>query len=93
MDIALARILLSITFGIIIGLIMAYLFREQEAKRAAQLMESGLFDQKPNIRPAVWVVFLLLLAVLIVGTLQVRLLTATWLMSRTLSAASNARPP
>jgi uncharacterized membrane protein YraQ (UPF0718 family) len=79
MDIAIARIVLSIAFGITIGLIMARVFREDEAKRVAELADSGLFDQKASIKPAVWIVFLLLVSVLIVGTLQVSLLTATWL--------------
>jgi uncharacterized membrane protein YraQ (UPF0718 family) len=79
MDIALARIILSIGFGILIGMIMAYLFRADEAQRAASLVDSGLFDKAAHIRPAVWVVFLLLIAVLITGTLQVNLLTTTWL--------------
>ena len=79
MDIAIARIVLSITFGILIGLIMAWVFRQEEAKRAAKMAASGMFDQKAAIRPAVWVIFILLVAVLIVGTLQVSLLTTTWL--------------
>ncbi|MGW8249745.1 MAG: permease [Anaerolineales bacterium] len=79
MDIALARIVLSIGFGILIGLIMAYVFRVDEAQRTAALVDSGLFDQTARIRPAVWVVFLLLVAVLIIGTLQASWLTSTWL--------------
>lgn len=77
-DIALARIILSIVFGIGIGMIMAWVFREQEAERAQEMADNGLFDQQATIKPAVWVVFLLLFAVLIVGTLQVDLLTNTW---------------
>jgi uncharacterized membrane protein YraQ (UPF0718 family) len=79
MDIAIARIVLSIAFGILIGLIMAWVFRQEESQRAAKMAASGMFDQKAAIRPAVWVVFILLVAVLIVGTLQVSLLTTTWL--------------
>jgi hypothetical protein len=79
MDIAIARIVLSIAFGIAIGLIVAWYFREDEARRTAELSATGLFDQKVTVKPAIWVVFLLLVAVLIVGTLQVSLLTATWL--------------
>jgi uncharacterized membrane protein YraQ (UPF0718 family) len=79
MDIAIARIILSITFGIAIGLIMARVFREDEAVRFAQLADSGIFDQKAVVKPAVWVVFILLVAVLIVGTLQAHLLTTNWL--------------
>jgi uncharacterized membrane protein YraQ (UPF0718 family) len=72
MDIAVARILLSIIFGIAIGLIMAAVFKD------SQVTDSGLFDQRAQIKPAVWVFFGLLLAVLIVGTLQVDVLTRTW---------------
>jgi hypothetical protein len=79
MDIAFARIVLSIAFGIAIGLIMARVFREDEAIRMAELADSGLFDQKVSVKPAIWIVFLLLVAVLIVGTLQASLLTSTWL--------------
>jgi uncharacterized membrane protein YraQ (UPF0718 family) len=78
MDIALARVFLSILFGIGIGMIMAWVFRAEEARRAAEMADSGLFDQKAAIKPAVWQAFLLLVAVLIVGTLQVPLLTGTW---------------
>jgi uncharacterized membrane protein YraQ (UPF0718 family) len=76
MDIALARIVLSIIFGISIGWIMAWLFRGEESKRAAEI--TGLFTEKARVRPAVWGVFLLLVAVLIVGTLKVDLLTEAW---------------
>lgn len=78
MDIALARIVLSILFGISIGLIMAWLFRVEESKRAAEMADSGLFEEKARVRPAVWGVFLLLVSVLIVGTLKVNLLTEAW---------------
>jgi uncharacterized membrane protein YraQ (UPF0718 family) len=74
MDIALARIALSILFGISIGMIMAWVFRREEAERMAQMAENGLFDQRASVKPAVWAVFLLLIAVLIVGTLSVGIL-------------------
>jgi len=79
MDIAIARIVLSIAFGITIGLIMARVFQEDEARRVAELADSGLFDQKVFVKPAVWIVFLLLVAVLVTGTLQTSLFTTTWL--------------
>ena len=79
MDIALARIVLSISFGIVIGLIMAWVFRTEEAQRTAQMVESGLFEQRVTVKPAVWWVFILLVMVLIVGTLQVDLLTRAWI--------------
>jgi len=71
MDIAMARLVLAITFGIAIGMIMAVLFKQPEADPAA----AGMFDQTATMRPALWVTFGLLLAVLIVGTLQIGLLT------------------
>jgi len=73
MDIAIARIVLSAVFGIAIGLIMAAVFKDSQAA-----VDNGLFDQKAQVKPAVWVFFGLLLAVLIVGTLQVDVLTRTW---------------
>lgn len=79
MDIAIARIVLSIVFGIGIGLIMAGLFRKEETDRAAKMADSGLFDQQVSLKPAVWIVFLLLVAILLVGTLKVNLLTTTWI--------------
>ncbi len=79
MDIAIARIILSIGFGILIGIIMARVFREDEAIRMAELADSGIFEQKAVVKPAIWLVFILLVAVLVVGTLQVAVLTTTWI--------------
>ncbi|MBN2556434.1 MAG: permease [Anaerolineales bacterium] len=76
MDIAIARIFLSIFFGIGIGMIMAWLFRGEERARVEAMQDAGMFDQRAEIRPAVVVVFLLLIAVLFVGTLQVDALAA-----------------
>jgi uncharacterized membrane protein YraQ (UPF0718 family) len=73
MDIAIARIVLSAVFGIAIGLIMAAVFKDSQVAAA-----NNLFDQKAQVKPAVWAFFGLLLAVLIVGTLQVDVLTRTW---------------
>jgi len=78
MDIALARIVLSIVFGIGIGLTMAWFFRAEEARRSASMAESGIFDQEARVPRVVWALFLLLIGVLIVGTLQVEPLTGTW---------------
>ena len=77
MDIALARIVLSILFGIGIGLVMAWIFREEETRRAAESASRGLFDQQASINPAVVAVFVMLVGVLVVGTLQVGMLTNT----------------
>jgi uncharacterized membrane protein YraQ (UPF0718 family) len=75
MDIAISRLVLSITFGIVIGLIMAWIFHKEESKRGSEMRADEAFDQTANVKPAVWVLFILLVAVLIVGTLQIDLLT------------------
>ncbi|MCC7206426.1 MAG: permease [Anaerolineae bacterium] len=72
-DIALARLTLAIVFGIGIGLIMAFLFRKEE--RAA---DPALFEGDERMRPALWGLLGLLMAVLIAGTLQIDLLTGAW---------------
>jgi len=69
MDIAIARIVLSIVFGIGIGLIMATLFKGEE-----RTVDERLFSQKAAIKPALWTFFLLMVAMLIAGTLQVEIL-------------------
>ncbi len=74
-DIAAARLILSIAFGIVIGLTMAWIFRQEETDRANEMAAIGTFDQRANVKPAIWALFGLLIAVLIVGTLQVELLT------------------
>ncbi|MBC7262272.1 MAG: permease, partial [Chloroflexi bacterium] len=73
MDIALARIVLSIAFGIVIGLIMAAVFKNGET-----VADDDLFTAKAQIRPVIWFFFALLVATLIAGTLQVEWLTRTW---------------
>lgn len=74
-DVALARLVLSIAFGILIGLIMAWIFRKEEAARTTSAADQALFDQSATVKPAVWVLFGLLIAVLFAGTLQVDVLT------------------
>lgn len=75
MDIAIARLVLSIAFGIVIGLIMAWIFRKEESGRETEMTANGVFDQTARVKPAVWVLFLLLVGILIVGTLQIDVLT------------------
>ncbi len=74
-DIAAARLILSIVFGIVIGLLMAWIFRKEEAERNAEMLKNNIFDQTAQVKPMVWVLFLLLVSILIVGTLQIPLLT------------------
>ncbi|GAP11632.1 predicted permeases [Bellilinea caldifistulae] len=81
-DIAVARLVLSIAFGIVIGLAMAWIFRKEETARTLQMTEAGMFEQSAQVKPAIWVVFLLLVAVLIVGTLQIDLLTNVYAQIR-----------
>lgn len=78
-DIAVARLLLSLAFGVVIGLIMAWAFRREEAQAASQRQDAGLFAQQAAVKPAIWILFALLIGALIVGTLQVDLLTLTYL--------------
>ena len=73
---ALARILLSIGFGILIGMIMSYLFRRRNPTRGSTSGQRIIQPECDNT-PDGMDCFLLLIAVLIVGTLQVTLLTNT----------------
>jgi uncharacterized membrane protein YraQ (UPF0718 family) len=73
MDIATARIILSILFGIGIGLIMALIFRRDDAAHAQET--NGAFAATASVPKSTWAFLLLLAALLIVGTLQIRLLT------------------
>jgi len=77
MDIAIARILLSIVFGIVIGLIMSALFEDRQA-----VDTSDLFDKKAQIRPAAWAFFTLMVVRLIAGTLQIELLKQSYISIR-----------
>jgi len=73
MDIAVARIVLSIVFGITIGLLMAAIFKDSELTA-----DESLFSAQARVSPATWGFFALLIALLIVGTLKVDLLSSTW---------------
>ncbi|MBN1887328.1 MAG: permease [Thermoflexales bacterium] len=76
MDIAVARIILCMVFGVAIGMIMAWLFRkDEEAEEKAQAAAgSQMFAQGARVPGRIWLFFALLVAVLIAGTLQVGLL-------------------
>lgn len=81
MDIALARILLCMVFGVAIGLIMAWLFRKDEdaEERAREANNHPLFTQEARVPGRIWTFFALLVAVLIAGTLQVGLLKNSYI--------------
>ena len=78
MDIALARIVLSIIFGITIGLLMAWFFRQDDEAHHAATNGGRGFAQEAKVEGRTWVFFALLLGVLIAGTLQVGLLTNSY---------------
>ena len=76
MDIALARAILCIAFGIGIGLIMALIFRKDDAAHDQQTVEA--FAGGPRLHKSTSAVLLLLIALLVAGTLQVDLLTDSY---------------
>jgi len=78
MDIALARIILSIIFGVSIGLLMAWFFRADDEAHNNATNGSRAFAQGAKVPVHTWVFFALLLGVLIAGTLQVGLLTNSY---------------
>jgi len=72
MDLAIARLVLSIVFGIGVGILMAVIFsREDQAHDKAT---DDLFAGKAAMRPAAIAFLLALVALLIIGTFQINLL-------------------
>ncbi len=78
MDIAIARVILSIIFGISIGLLMAWFFRADDAEHDEATNHSRALAQDAKVPAHIWGFFLLLLGVLIAGTLQISLLTRSY---------------
>lgn len=78
MDIAMARLFLSLIFGVVIGLLMAWIFRKDDAEHNAETNNSKAFAQQGKVPGRVWAIFALLLGILIAGTLQVGLLTNSY---------------
>lgn len=74
-DIALARIILSVTFGIGIGMIMALIFRKDDAQHD---LETNGMDVKSTLHRKTLIFLLLLVALLIAGTLKVGLFTNSY---------------
>ncbi len=75
MDIAVARLVLSIAFGIGIGLIMALLFRKDDAAR--DVAGPDAFAATARVPRVTWLLLGLLIVLLIAGTLQIGLFTNT----------------
>ncbi|OQY18059.1 MAG: permease [Anaerolineaceae bacterium 4572_32.2] len=78
MDIALARLILAIVFGIGIGILMAWIFRKDDAAHNDTTNNSSAFAQDASVPARTWVFFVLLLGVLIAGTLQIDVLTKSY---------------
>lgn len=74
-EFAAARVLLCLLFGIGIGLLMAFFFRQDDASHDAQT--DTLFAEQASMRPAALGLLLSLVALLIAGTLKLWPLTAT----------------
>ena len=75
-DLAFARLFLSLAFGIGIGLIMALIFRREDADHDRQT--DATFLGSAHLRLPVLVFLLVLVALLLAGTLKVALLTQTY---------------
>jgi uncharacterized membrane protein YraQ (UPF0718 family) len=75
-DLAFARLFLSLTFGIGIGLIMALIFRKDDA--AHDKATDEIFGGQKSMRRAALVFLLILVALLLSGTLKVGLLTNSY---------------
>lgn len=76
LDLALARLFLSLVFGIGIGLIMALIFRRSDIEHDAAT--DALFAGQGKMRRAALAFLLLLVALLLVGTFKVGLLTHSY---------------
>lgn len=75
MDIALARLVLSVIFGIGIGLIMALIFSRDERSVSEG---PDVFAAQATLGSSKLIFFLLLLALLLAGTLQIGLFTRSY---------------
>lgn len=75
-DLALARLILSLVFGIGIGLLMAVIFHKEDEEHDRK--SDALFAGQARMRPATVAFLLVLVAMLIIGTFQVDLLRNTY---------------
>jgi uncharacterized membrane protein YraQ (UPF0718 family) len=77
MDLAVARLLLSLAFGIGVGIIMALIFHKEDV--AHDKATDTLFSGQAAMRRTAIIFMLLLVALLVVGTFQIDLLKQTYL--------------
>ncbi len=75
MDLAIARLVLSLTFGVGIGLIMALIFRRDDARHDESTNDP--FAVKGKVPTENWVFVLLMVALLLFGTLKLPVLLNT----------------
>lgn len=73
LDIALARVLLSMLFGLLIGVLMAWIFKKDDVAHAEETSSNQLFSTKAKVPTHIIVFFLILLGILLAGTLQIGL--------------------
>jgi uncharacterized protein len=76
MDLAFARLFLSLTFGIGIGMIMALIFSREDIARDKET--DAMFAGQGKMRRAALVFLLILVALLLAGTFKVGLLTNSY---------------
>ena len=76
MDLAIARLVLSLGFGISIGILMALIFRKDDV--AHDQATDALFAGQAAMRRAAVVFLLVLVALLVAGTFQIDLLKHTY---------------
>lgn len=80
MDLAVARLILSITFGVGVGILMALIFRKEDAQhdKATDAMFAGQVSMRKSS-----VIFLLVLVILlVVGTFQIDVLKTTFFQAQ-----------
>jgi len=77
MDLAIARLILSIAFGIGVGIIMALIFRKEDAEHDKKT--DALFGGQSTMRNASIVFLLLLVVLLVAGTFQIEILKTSYL--------------
>jgi len=77
MDLTIARLILSVVFGIGIGMIMASIFYRDELER--EKSSQSLFEGQASMSRTAMTFLLLLISLLIVGTFQIPLLKQTYL--------------
>ena len=76
MDLAIARLVLSLVFGIGVGIIMALIFRVEDAEHDKKT--DALFAGQASMRKSAILFLLVLIVLLIVGTFQIDLLKTTY---------------